>query len=237
MKNHTLQYGHTKIIYQLTYTDRETLAIHVHPDTSVSVEAPFDSDFTEIEKRVRKRAAWIVRQQRNFRRFSVAFPPRQYVSGETHRYLGRQYLLKVIQIESGEETVRLDRERIYVSTRHKTDPTRVKKLLTEWYRSQARRVFTERVGEWFPRFERFGITRPQVVVRNMQSRWGSCTAGGKITLNLKLIQVPRPLIDYVIVHEMSHLVEHRHSQAFYKLLGRLMPDWEKRREKLNAFEF
>ena len=78
--SHALEYGQTAIEYQLTYTGRETLAIHVLPDTQILVEAPLGSDFAEIEKRIRKRAAWILRQQRDFRRFSFDIPPRQYVS-------------------------------------------------------------------------------------------------------------------------------------------------------------
>jgi predicted metal-dependent hydrolase len=88
-----------------------------------------------------------------------------------------------------------------------------------------------------PHFERLGHSLPKVVVRQMRSRWGSCTARGKITLNLKLVMVPRQLIDYVIVHELCHLAEHNHSKGFYTLLSRVMPDWEERREKLERFDF
>ena len=84
----TLEYGKTSIDYHITYTDRETLAIHVHPNLDVTVEAPLESDFSEIEKRLHKRASWILRQQQNFRRYSFDIPPRQYVSGETYRFLG-----------------------------------------------------------------------------------------------------------------------------------------------------
>jgi len=233
---HTMQYGTTSIEYTLTYTDRETLAIHVHPDTTVAVEAPLESDFPEIEKRVSKRAAWIVKQQRNFRRFSVEFPPRKYVSGETHRYLGRQYRLRVMETDFTPEVVRMDRGIITIFTLSKS-PDHVKKVLEDDFRKRARTIFTERVDEWFPRFERFDVGKPQVVVRKMKSRWGSCTAKGKITLNFKLIQVPKKLIDYVIVHELCHTVVHAHNVEFYALLSRIMPDWEKRREKLNQFEF
>jgi predicted metal-dependent hydrolase len=113
----------------------------------------------------------------------------------------------------------------------------VKKVLEGWFRKRAQMIFTEQVEKWYPRFERFDIQTPQVIVRKMKSRWGSCTGTGKITLNFKLIQVPKQLIDYVIVHELSHLVEHSHNGDFYYLLSRIMPDWEKRREKLNRFEF
>jgi len=234
---HTLEYGHTTIEYRLTYTERETLAIHVLPDTQVMVEAPLGSDFAEIEKRLRKRSAWIIRQQRKFRRYSFDIPPRQYVSGESHRYLGRQYQLKVLHSEDNKESVSMDREYILVIARDKNDRASIKHLLNSWYRQQCLRVFSERIEAWYPRFERYAIQRPRVFIRQMRSQWGSCTESGKMTLNLKLIQVPRQFIDYVIVHELCHLIEHNHSTAFYALLTRIMPDWKGQREKLNSFEF
>jgi len=232
----TLQYGNTTIQYSLAYRERETLAIHVHPDTSVEVEAPHGSEMVEIEKRVRKKANWILKQQRDFQRYSMEFPPRKYVSGETHRYLGRQYRLRVIEDDIPIEVVRMDRGMLTMYVNSKAQE-HVKQVLEDWLRERARTIYAERVNEWYPRFERYGIQRPQVVVRKMKSRWGSCTAKGKITLNFKLIQVPKQLIDYVIVHEMCHLIEHSHAPAFYALMGKMMPDWEKRREKLNSFEF
>ncbi|MFH1634708.1 MAG: SprT family zinc-dependent metalloprotease [Chloroflexota bacterium] len=235
-KTFRVSYGNTNIEYTLTYVDRETLAIHVHPDTTVAVEAPLESEFPEIEKRVHKRAAWIVKQQRDFRRFSVEFPPRKYVSGETHRYLGRQYRLRVIEDDVPIDVVRMDRGIITIFTLSRS-PDHVKKVLEGWFRQRARTIFTEQIENWIPRFERFDVEKPQVIVRKMKSRWGSCTAQGKITLNFKLTQVPKRLIDYVIVHELCHLVKPNHSGEFYTLLSRIMPDWDARREKLNSFEF
>lgn len=233
---HSLQYGNTSIAYELIYADREKLAIHVHPDASVSVEAPLGSNFSRIEEKVRKRAAWIVKQQRNFRHYSFEIPQRQYVSGESHRYLGRQYRLRVIEDNTPTEVVRMDRGIITIFLRSKS-PDYVKKVLDKWMRERARVIFAERIAEWHPHFERYDILYPQVIIRRMKSRWGSCTAAGKITLNLKLIQVPKQLIDYIIVHELCHLVEHNHAPEFYTLMSRIMPDWEERKETLNGFEF
>jgi predicted metal-dependent hydrolase len=233
----TLEYGKTSIDYQLSYIDRETLAIHVHPDLSVTIEAPLGSEFSEIEKRLQKRASWILRQQRNFRRYSFDIPPRKYVSGETHRYLGKQYQLKVSLSEDEKENVKMDREHILVGVRDKSDPERAKKLLIGWYRQRAYEIFRERVEIWFPRFERYGIKHPDVIVRQMRSQWGSCSIKGKMNLNLKLVMVPRQFIDYVIVHELCHLIEHNHGSAFYALMSKIMPDWEEKRESLNRFEF
>jgi predicted metal-dependent hydrolase len=233
----TLEYGKTSIDYHLTYTNRGTLAIHVHPDLDVMVEAPLDSDFAEIEKRLRKRASWILRQQQNFRRYSFDIPPRKYVSGETHRFLGKQYQLRVLQCQDQKEYIRMDREHILVYMRDRSDRERVRKRLTDWYRQRAHEIYCERVNVWFPRFERYGIKHPKVFVRQMHAQWGSCSVKGKMNLNLKLVMVPRQFIDYVIVHELCHLIEHNHSSSFYALMSKIMPDWEEKRESLNKFEF
>lgn len=225
----------TTIEYDLAYTSRKTLAIHVHPDLRVSVEAPEGSGFAQVEQKVRKRAAWIVKQLRDFEQYSFDLPPREYVSGETHRYLGRQYRRKVLQSATSRESARMDRGRILVYAQDITNRERKKALLEAWYRRQARRVFQERSDAWFPKLERHGIEYPEMTVRCMRSRWGSCTATGRITLNLKLIQMPKECVDYIIVHELCHMKEHHHGPAFYALLDRVMPDWRARRHKLNTF--
>ena len=92
-------------------------------------------------------------------------------------------------------------------------PERIKKVLDGWMCERARVIFAERVAEWYPRFECYDIVYPQVIVCRMRARWESCAATGKIALNLKLIQIPKQLIDYIIVRELSHLVEHNHALA------------------------
>jgi predicted metal-dependent hydrolase len=230
---HTLKYGTTTIEYELSFAARKTLAINVHPDLRVTVEAPEGSDLDQVEQKVKDRAAWIVRQQRDFKRYNFDVPPREYVSGESHRYLGRQYRLKVMQSATSREVVKMQRGRIFIYTPDTGARERVKSLLESWYRKRAKQVFRERLDVCYPHVERFGIEHPDLVVRRMKTRWGSCTEAGKITLNLKLVQKPKACIDYVIVHELCHLIEHNHSPAFYALMDRVMPDWQERRHRLN----
>jgi predicted metal-dependent hydrolase len=239
---HTLTYGTSVIAYELSFSQRKALAIHVHPDGHIHVDAPLETDhgeltLAEIEQRVRKRAAWILRQQRNFQRYSADFPPRQYVSGETHRFLGAQYRLKVVAISSGPESVTLDREYLTVSTRQKENPDHTRQLVDAWYRQQALAIFNERVDTWFAHFERLGLSRPTVTARQMRSRWGSCTPHGKITLNTKLVMVPKTLIDSVVVHELCHLQVLNHGAQFQQLLSRVMPDWRERKDLLDRYDF
>jgi hypothetical protein len=146
--------------------------------------------------------------------------------------LGRQYRLKVA--EGLPEGVKLARGWLHVSTLDKRDIARVKQLVDGWYDTQARRVFPERLGAVLPRFQAVGVTElPRLVVKPLEARWGSCNNTGTITLNTRLVQAPKPQIDYVVVHELCHLVEHNHGSRFYRLLDRMLPDWRERRQLLN----
>ena len=230
-----IQYGTTTIHYHLSYSPRRTLAISVHPDLQVTVQAPEETPIHEVEARVRKHAPWILRQQREYERYLPHLPPRQYVSGETHRYLGRQYRLKVVAGEA--EGVKLARGRLFITVRERGDPARVQALLDGWYRRQARRVFYERLDACYPRAERLGAPYPEIDIRVYKTRWGSCSAPDRIALNLKLIQVPKPYIDYVVMHELCHTIERNHSARFAKLMDRAMPDWRARKDGLDGYGF
>ena len=232
---YSIQFGNSTIEYDLTFTPRKTLAIEVQPDLRVTVRAPEGANLAEIEAKVRKRAPWIFRQQRQFALYLPKLPPRQYVSGETHRYLGRQYRLKVIE-NGPAETVKLTRGYFYIGVLDKGDPRRVERLLMAWYRCQARRIFQERLDLCLAKVRFLNLNYPELTIRQMQTRWGSCTPEGKIILNLKLIQVPKAYIDYVVMHELCHLKEHHHGRRFYELLNRVMPNWREQRKRLNAFE-
>ena len=234
-KTHSLHYGNTTIRYHLYHAQRKTLGISVEPDLRVTVTAPEGSALADIEARVKKRAAWILDKQRQYERYLPHLPPRQYVSGETHRYLGRQYRLKVTRSE--EECVSLGRNYIYIDVQDEDDRQHVFRLLDTWYRKHAREVFAERLAACFPKMQHTGISYPKLSIRVMNTRWGSTSPSGRITLNVKLIQVPKAYIDYVVFHELCHLREPNHSPRYYQLLDRVLPDWRERRERLNAYEF
>jgi predicted metal-dependent hydrolase len=235
----SVQYGTTEIEYELTYAQRKTLGITVRPeDLGVTVKAPEGAPLEEIKARVLKRRAWILKQQRDLERYLPHLPPRQYVSGETHRYLGRQHRLKVIESENGTgESIRRDRNFIYVTVRDRADTESVKALLDAWYHDHARYIFKEQLAACYPKMTHVGVPYPEIIVRAMNTRWGSCSAEGRITLNVKLVRVPTSYIDYVIFHELCHLAEPNHTARFYELLDRVLPDWRERQEKLNTFEF
>lgn len=231
-----VRFGDETIEYTLAYSARKTLGISVAPDLQVTVTAPDGSDLTAIEAKVRNRAPWILRQQRELELYLPHTPPRRYLSGETHRYLGRQYRLKVVESGQEQERVKLTRGMLQVCTAEPADAQHVRQRVEDWYRKQAQRVFDERLQAMRPRFRTLELAEPHLIIRKMENRWGSCTDAGAIALNLKLIQAPKSCIDYVIVHELCHLIEHNHGKPFYQLLDRMMPDWRERRKRLNEME-
>ena len=149
-------------------------------------------------------------------------------------HLGRQYRLKVIK--NHPHVVKLARGYLYVYTPKPHDRPQIQQLVEAWYTAQAQRVFPERLRAMLPRFAHLGVSEPELVVKLLDARWGSCTGSGTITLNVRLMQVPKPFIDYVITHELCHLVEHNHGKRFYQLLDRMLPDWRERRQELNSYE-
>src|SRR5690606_23515004 len=204
------------------------------PDRSVTVKAPAGSDFAAVEGFLRKRAPWILRKQAEFAALPPRQTPRRYVSGESFQYLGRHYRLKVVEGER--EWVKLARGYLEVTTPRKANTAYVQAQVEVWLRRPAQRHFYERVVALLPRFKPLALPEPELAVRAMKSRWGSCTGKGKITLNLHLMRAPKPCIDYVVVHELCHLVEHNHGKGFYALMDRVMPDWRKRREELKQVD-
>lgn len=233
MSRHEIPYGEDRIGFTLEHRDRKTLSIEVHPDCSVVVIAPLSSVVEEVLEVVHRRRAWIVRQQEYFRGIPFPVPTHEYVSGETHRYLGRQYLLKVIGVgEAAEESVKLIGPNLRVCTTAPKDRVRTERLVQRWYRTRARIRFTERLGVCHERVRRYGIPLPELRIQSMPKRWGSCTPSGRILLNPLLIQAPTPCIDYVITHELCHRKVMRHDREFYRLLERVMPDWGERKGRL-----
>ncbi len=234
---HTLQFGTTPINFELLYSARKTLSLRVHPDSTVEVDVPLGTDPETIEKFVRRRGAWVLRNLRDLAAYHhpSAVLPHRYVSGEAYRYLGRQYRLKVV--EDTIERIVLSRGYLTVGVVDERDNRRIRALVSAWYRAHAERFFTDRLAVCCAQVAPLGISRPPLAIRLMQKRWGSCSAKGMLTLNLKLIQAPRSLIDYVILHELCHLKEHNHSAHFWSLLGRVSPGWERLRDELNHYEF
>ncbi len=230
-----LTYGRRSIHYKLSFSDRKRLSITVRPDLSVVADAPARFNEDEVHDAVRSKARWIIKKLSEFEQFHPLPTPHKFISGETFVYLGRQYRLK---FDAGEPSPsKLFGRYLHVSVPDKTNAGAVKKALDIWYRSRAEEVFQRYMKTCMKVASRHGVGEPKLRIRNMRTRWGSCSADGRITLNLKLVQAAVHCVEYVIMHELCHLVHHNHSPRFYRLLTRSMPDWEKRRKVLSKVVF
>lgn len=227
---YSVQFGASTISFSLQYAQRKTLAISVLPDLSVVVTAPMESDIELIKRKVKKRAVWILKQQDAFTAYLPTQPPRQYVSGETHLYLGKQYRLKVF--ETNAESVKLRGGYIHIGVKDKSNKARVLALFDEWLLSHARAQFARRLAGCWEQLRQQGLEYPQLRLRRMKKRWGTCTPSGVIYLNPNLVKAPSSCIDYVIIHELCHLTHAHHGKPFYDLLRRVLPDWEQRKARL-----
>lgn len=225
----SITYGKESIDFDVLYVPRKTLEIAVHPDKQVVVTAPIGTGWIDIESRVKKRARWINRQIAHFRQYEPRTTARNYVRGETHLYLGRKYRLRITAGESNE--VKLLQGRMLVTTQE-VRPERIRDCMESWYREKAWEKFPVFFEQCIKPFRHMGFEHPKLRIRRMRKRWGSLSKRGTLTLNLKLIHAPKECIEYVIIHELCHVKFHDHSPGFYKLLERVMPDWERRKKRL-----
>lgn len=227
VKKDSITYGSTLIEYEIEYAQRKTLGITVHPDGSVTLKAPVDATLEDIQKKVRHRAAWILRQRRYFESFGTPTTERQYIGGESHLYLGRQYMLRIKEGEVNQ--VHYQNNILEIECQNKEEAG---KVLQEWYRERAKIKFAEYAQPIIEQFTAYGVRPKSMTVRKMEKRWGYCTPEGNIFLNPRLIGAPRCCIEYVITHELCHLVYRNHTKEFYALLSREMPHWERWKNKL-----
>ncbi len=229
MASHTVSFARETISFVLKRSNRRTLSITVNPDLSVLVTAPIGRNIDSIKAKVRKRSRWILKQQNYFEAFLPPATPRRYLSGETHFYLGRQYRLKIV--ESDHEAVKLVGGFIRVWQNGNSTRRRTKELLEAWFLSRARIRFGKSLESCHEKLRKWQMPLPALRLRRMTKRWGSCTRQA-IYLNRDLIKAPSHCIDYVLMHELCHLKYHGHTERFYDLLGRVMPDWKQRKAQL-----
>lgn len=234
MSKASFRYGEERFNYEICYrSDRkQRIAIHVHPNASIRVDAPEGEDIARIHNAVLKRARWISNHTAQARARRAHVLPRSYVSGECHFYLGRRYQLKIIDANGERPQVKLLGGRLRVET-HGHAPEAARKQLDRWYRERASEAFDRRLHEIAKRVSWIKKVPPMRLLK-MRKQWGSCSPNGVVLLNPHLVKAPRECVDYVITHELCHLKEHNHSRRFYRLLYGIMPGWERVKVRLDG---
>jgi len=233
-----IQYGNREISFKIERSNRrKTLGIYISPKADVVVRSPRFLKVDKILEIVKKRARWIIEKQELVRNQSHLSTVKEFVSGEAFPYLGKQYRLKVIKSASKEEKkCKLINGRFLVEINGdlNSEGTKrtVKKTLINWYLERAKekipervRLYARQIGEWPER----------VQIKNHKRRWGSCSHNGIVRLNWKIIITPVTILDYVIVHELCHLIHQHHSSQFWQKVQTIIPDYTKRRDKLREY--
>jgi len=212
----------------------KSVSAYTQTHKSLSARHTTDAKRRDIHDAVMKRAKWISDSLQAFSEQRIHVRPRRYVSGEMQFYLGRRHVLKVVIDPIKKPQVKMERGKLLVTLPDEkiTKSDRVKELVGQWYRTRAQHVFRARLEQLVPELP-WVDTAPEFRVLTMSKQWGSCSARGALMLNPHLVKAPRDCIDYVILHELCHIKEHNHSERFYRLLGRVMPEWRPVKQQLD----
>lgn len=189
----------------------------------VTVVLP-EGDDTLPEELLRENAAWVLDKVRDYDRHREQVPDRVFEAGERFLYLGdeRELVIEPRQAHTvDEETIRLRQSAV--------DQSSVERVLENFYRARARSHFTERVEHYA---QQMGVPYKELELRNQRTRWGSCSTGGTLSLNWRLIMAPPGVIDYIIVHELAHLTEQNHGPEFWETVAEHVPDYQAKAEWL-----
>ena len=208
---------------------------HLHlgvypPEGRVRVAAPLRLDDDAVRLAVISRLAWIRRKRAEFRGQDRQ-SRREFVTGESHYFEGRRYRLDVV-VSNAPIGIRLrDNAWMEMRVRPSTSRDAREAMLYRWYRDQLREHIPEIVAKWEPKI---GVTVAEWRIRRMKTRWGTCNPEAKrIWLNAELAKKPVSCLEYVVVHEMLHLIERGHNERFRGMLDQVMPDWQTRLDELN----
>lgn len=230
MSKEQFVYGNNTIEFELNHSNRKTLGVKIMPDTSVHVTAPLDLSLVKIKENLTTKARWIIKQKTHFLNFDATEISYQIKSGYSLHYLGRQYKV-IVQIGNKNE-VTYNGNQFLVKVENKE---KAQIVFDKWLKERAMAKITEIAKPIIKRFGDTFFTPKEIFFQDMPKRWGSCTIKDKLIFNPKLIHTPKRCIEYVVMHELCHMIHKHHNDNFFKLLTQMMPDWEKRKAKLDGY--
>ncbi|HBX23833.1 MAG TPA: M48 family peptidase [Desulfotomaculum sp.] len=209
------------------------LKITVDAERGVVVTAPLNCGTNVLDGFVKEKTMWIRERLQHLENLAGCRVPREFVSGEKLFFMGDQYTLLVKESNGDQNVLIQDREiHVAISDVENSPGVVVKNILVKWYKGRARQLINARVDLFAATIEQ----KPTAIkIKQQKSRWGSCSARGNLNFNWKLVMAPIEIIDYVVVHELCHLIRLDHSAEFWHLVASLMPDYKKKRQWLREF--
>ena len=215
---------------EVTFKDIKNVHLSVHPPAGrVSVAAPERMSIDTIRLFAILKLDWIKRQQKK-----LAAQLREgtlgYLNQESHYLWGKRYLLRVSEHDRP-PSVEVQHSQLHLIVRPETSTAKKQEIVSRWYRSTLKTEAAQLVSSWAPRI---GVSVDTIFVRKMKTKWGSCNpTSGSIRLNSDLAKKPKDCVEYVVVHELIHLIEPTHNARFHRLMNRFMPNWQTLRDQLN----
>jgi len=213
--------------YEVIYSQRRTIGISVERDRKVIVRAPKQASLEAVSAAVERKRLWIWERLHDPRKYADVHKKKEFVAGEAFLFLGQNYALELVNEPRGE--IRFKGRRFELS---RYDIGSAHQLFRYWFLAQAKVHISPRTATLA---STMGIKLARISVRDLKYRWGSCTPSGVITFNWRIIQAPTIVIDYLIAHELAHLLEHNHSTEFWNIVAVHAPAWAKAKNWLRRY--
>lgn len=210
-------------IEKIIRSKRKTISLHINDDTTLTVKAPNHASNEMINRVVIKHKNWVEKKKREIQSRNLKFTKKEFINGESFPYLGNYYRLKLVE---NQETPLNFENAFYLSIKCLANP---KKTFIDWYRKRSYEKICQRV-KWYA--QKNGFKYNKIKITNAQKTWGSCSCKGNLNFTWRLILAPLPIIDYVVVHELSHLEVKNHSNVFWETVKILDPEYKEHKEWL-----
>lgn len=216
----SFQYNGENIEFEIIYRKRKTVSIGILPPGKITVKAPTGFPEKDIVKLMHQKSSWIIEKMEICRQKAPI--DREFKEGELFLFLGREYNLHIVNGRNQKPLVQIRDNRIIVQTQV-IEAAVIRQELYDWYREQAGQRITARVEH----YKHIIKQQPaKIVVKNQKTRWGSCSSRGNLNFNWRLVMTPAPVLDYIVVHELCHLVFLNHSRQFWNLVESIIPDYK-----------
>lgn len=209
--------------YEVIYAKRKTLTISVERDRKIVVRAPEGLSAQKIDELITKKHNWIIEKLNHNQKYDDNYIPKEFVSGETLLYLGKNHQLQIVDEEI--KNINFDR-RFYIS---KQNQPKANLLFKDWFKTKAKEKITPLAQKYAAHL---GVEFKEIKISEMKYRWGSCTPSGNLLFNWRIVKAPLYVIEYVVVHELSHLIEHNHSEDFWNIVSVQLPKYQKAKDWL-----
>lgn len=207
----------------------KNINLRIYPNGSVKVSAPYSAKNKDIERFLKQKADWIYSNIEKLEKRRAS----NFIDTNNIRITGKTREVKILSDNTNR--ISYNDDTFFI---HLKENTSALFVFENWWRKNAKRYFEDKVNAFMPLFEEYNIERPKINIRKMKSLWGSCTPKKKsIRFNYYLFAVPDRCIDYVVIHELAHLIYPNHGESFKAFLSKHMPDWKNRKEMLNGIPF